>query len=69
MDGMRDKTKIGDTVQAQILKPQGCIVRRVAVRGTVMDVDRFGVLAEMDDRPGELMRLPWLNYGRTWEVL
>lgn len=37
--------------------------------GTIKEVDRFGVLAEMDSRPGELLRLAWMHYGLSWRVV
>lgn len=61
----RDTVRIGDEVQT--LVPSG--IEHPFPRGTVKDVDRFGVLAEMDDRPGELLRLAWLHHGTGWRLV
>lgn len=65
----QDTVRIGDTVEAEVLTRRGCIALRHTVRGTVKDVDRFGVLAEMDNRPGELHRLAWLHHGLSWRLI
>lgn len=69
MSTVRDTIKMGDTVEAELLTRRGCIALRHTVKGTIKDVDRFGVLAEMDKRPGELLRLAWMHFGLSWRVL